>query len=104
MNSYRDCSHCGQFREMSKGGAYLRNVCKPCWNIQQKAWRSKNAERWAELKKRHHEKKRASDPAWCERIRAKGRKYWADLRRAALDRYGHACACCGETIDEFLSI
>lgn len=104
MNLHRECSQCGVFSEMSKGGGYLRNVCKPCWNKQQKAWRMKNKQRWSELQRAYAAKKRANSDDFCNSERARSRKYWFDLRQKALDTYGRQCACCGESIDEFLTI
>lgn len=31
------------------------------------------------------------------------KKYHKKLRNTCLDHYGHECACCGETIDQFLT-
>lgn len=103
MNLHRECSHCGQFREMSKGGNYIRNVCKPCWNIQQKAWRSKNKQQWSDLQKRYRENNKKK-PEWVASERKRGRDYWRSLRSEALDVYGRSCACCGEQTDAFLTI
>ncbi|MEV5468309.1 hypothetical protein AB0N37_22185 [Streptomyces griseoincarnatus] len=36
--------------------------------------------------------------------RNRGREWRNKLRSAALDAYGRACACCGETIERFLTI
>jgi len=57
-----------------------------------------------EERKRRHAEARAS---WRkrnrDRVRAYGRNFQARLRREILARYGGACACCGETREEFLS-
>lgn len=34
----------------------------------------------------------------------KRRGFWADARRDVMAAYGGACACCGETTDQFLTI
>lgn len=99
------CSTCGEVRQMAKSGKHgYRAVCKPCWNSAHKEWRSANKERWAQLHNRYYQKKKSEKPEWVAAERLRGREYWRGLRNAALDAYGRSCACCGETIDEFLSI
>lgn len=81
-----------------------RGVCKPCWNVYQQEWRDKNRARWNELQSKYHRTKKLERPDWVLSERLRARRYWFDLRQKALDHYGRACACCGESIDEFLSI
>lgn len=48
---------------------------------------------------------RMQDPAFVEKNRARGRKYWDDLRHETIMAYGgYKCACCGETEPLFLEI
>lgn len=99
------CTTCGEVREMTKSGKDgYRGVCKPCWNEEQKQWRLKNKGQWAALAKRYYEKKKAASPAFMEENRVRSREYWRGLRKLALQAYGRSCACCGETMDEFLTI
>lgn len=104
MEQHQQCKQCGVVSEMAKGGACRRKVCKPCWNINQKAWRLANKESWAALQSKYSSKKRETNPQWVLKERQRAREYWRNLRVQALSVYGAACACCGEAQDEFLSI
>jgi hypothetical protein len=48
--------------------------------------------------------KYASDPAWMAQRIAYSKAAVLKLKLAAFEAYGNACACCGETRVEFLSI
>ena len=40
----------------------------------------------------------------CEKHLEYARDRWRQIRQEVLDHYGNKCACCGETMPEFLSI
>ena len=63
----------------------------------------KNKDRLAQKKSEYLAKKRL-DSDFVETKREKSRNHYHSLRRAALDHYGWKCACCGESIEQFLSI
>lgn len=49
-------------------------------------------------------KKKRQDKAWLKKRTEKNRERYRKLRILVLDHYGNKCACCGETIKEFLTI
>ena len=70
----------------------------------QRDYRIKNKERLAEFS-RNREIERRKNPEWVEKNRIRGLVYYHSIRRAAIEAYGGMkCACCGETIEQFLTI
>ncbi len=46
-----------------------------------------------------------TDGRWLEKNRARSRRYWRELRHAAIMHYGgYRCRCCGETEPKFLTL
>lgn len=65
-----------------------------------------SAEKTARWRKRHPARARQSWARWQKTHDNNGRVrvYWQRQRQEVLDAYGRECACCGEDIEEFLSI
>lgn len=63
-------------------------------------WRSKKYRTCAKCRRQVRESYRADPQAAREATRRANDR----LRQAVLDRYGRACACCGEDHEEFLAI
>lgn len=92
------CSKCGVVHEGTKKGS---RTCKACNAKYMRAYRLANPDKFKELRKRWHYSKR-QNAEWVDQQRARGRKYWADLRHEAVMAYGgYKCSCeCGCTITE----
>lgn len=77
-----------------------------------KKWREENPERCKENAQEYFREHREEDKARHKKCRAKNNKMYKarerenrqKLRQKVLLGYGNQCACCGETIDEFLQI
>jgi hypothetical protein len=84
----------------------------------QRKRRRENPERCREYSRRYFQRHK-DDPNWRQRQRASGRRWYhlhkeerhanarewhQRLRGAAIEHYGKACACCGESTYEFLCI
>lgn len=60
-------------------------------------WRSKNPDKNAAIKKRSYEKNK-------EQLLSRHKIYRDNIRQETLQHYGGKCACCGESIYEFLAL
>ena len=69
------------------------SVCKECMKADRKARYAADPQ----LHLQRHKK-------WAAANRERTRQYARERRRRVLEAYGGACACCGETTPEFLSI
>ena len=84
----------------------------------QRKRRSENPERYREEARKYF-RRHKDDPKWREKHRASARQWYSlhkekrnanahdwhqYLRAAAIEHYGKACACCGESTYEFLCI
>lgn len=67
-------------------------------------YHKKNKERIAKQKSEYLAKKRINDPDFFARKNERSLQHYHSLRHAAFDHYGWKCACCGESIEQFLSI
>lgn len=76
--------------------------CRECKARYAREYRAKNRDLLRQKEKERH-KKRRQDPKWVENERKRGREYWQNLRREALDAYGGVCSCCGESEELFLT-
>jgi hypothetical protein len=107
-----------------------RRMCQACRNAadyaKSKRWAEANPEaareRYRRYDQRHNAARRARwhmDPEYRERNKAAAKRWRArnretylpklrdrhrQLRRAVIELYGRACACCGESTVEFLAI
>ena len=90
-------------------GVSYEHLAKRSWKI----CNSCNREYMREAGRRHRESpvyaqnvaKLKADPRWVDKERARGRKYWNDLRHEAILRYGgYRCRCCGESEPKFLTL
>lgn len=105
------CSTCDSCRALAKV-AYKKNQSKILERMKkwrkdnpayQREWETKNSEhrkeyfkyKWAETK---------SIPELLEKHRDKMKGWGEKTRKTFLEMYGNRCACCGETIEEFLTI
>lgn len=85
----KKCTKCGKkrilskFYKLSKSSDGLMHWCKKC--------------------KDYYDKNRVMTFGREKRIKNQ-KDYKLRLRKQLLDAYGHKCACCGETIDEFLEL
>lgn len=112
------------------GTIHRPRMCRDCRNAADRAktarWVAANPEkarqRYADYDRRNNEARRArwhNDPEYRARNRAAAKR-WRDknqeqylpklrdrhraLRRAVIELYGGACACCGESTMEFLAV
>lgn len=76
--------------------------CKKCVSRKSCEWAKRNPEK-ANAKSAKHRKK-VGKKAYNKRISAFQRKRWPELRNIVLSHYGKQCACCGESIIQFLQI
>lgn len=101
------CSKCGEIKALSdfyKHGNRLRSQCKSCVD-------ARNKDRYYNVL--------SKDPAFKQRQRERGLRWYYENRERSnkriaanhraerltcIQHYGGACACCGESIYEFLSI
>ena len=87
-------------------------LCKPCFNARNRAWRAGNQDALKAIRSREYAKNKhryiASATAWAKENREKRKtssKTWRwKLRIEMIAAYGGKCACCSETIPEFLTI
>ncbi len=127
------CRSCGEEKPLSefwfseKTGKYLFR-CRACDSIAKRKYKQENRVRVNETarlwRKQHPEKPNAAQDRWraknpglaaqrarewraanLERARAKQREVNRNLKDAVYEAYGgYRCACCGETISQFLSL
>lgn len=69
-----------QFYRNKRNRDGLCGYCKPCWNAYTKKRETTNPRKYT------------------------GKEYYRDLKDKVIERYGHTCACCGETLREFLTL
>jgi hypothetical protein len=89
-----------------------RPTCKPCKNIQRRAWYRSNPEKARAYQVRSYSKhadkfraaskeRRRQKPEEC---RAYTKAWYAALKAEMFSAYGNRCACCGETERRFLTL
>ena len=75
--------------------------CKKCNRIASKfnsrIYRKKHAQRCKESQKLYRSNNK-------EKVSARGKAYYQNIRKQVFDFYGRICVCCGETKEEFMSI
>lgn len=98
----KTCKRCGETRPFEEfvynpSAANGGNICRPCRRVRE-----------AEKRAANRQKYRDDHAAWRqanrEHMRAYGRRRAVKLRAEVLAAYGDACACCGETTEEFLTL
>lgn len=97
MSRVLHCADCGVLKTVENtntrnrvplkdGSPAFKSTCKACSAERSRKWRKENPTKWAELNRRNT-------------------KWQQDkLSREVFQGYGNACACCGETIREFLQL
>lgn len=65
------------------------SICRPCYNAYMRNWKASSSN----YKEQSKERAKVSIP-----------EYKAKYKRMVFDAYGNACACCGITIEEFLTV
>jgi hypothetical protein len=93
----RTCPHCNQTKDESMFCALPRRQCKAC---RKKADANHYANNRENLLKYQRDYSQRTKP----RRNEISRKINARLRSQVLQGYGGSCACCGESIQEFLSL
>lgn len=102
------CQKCGQLTLKVRLGAHFQKFCKPCRmdrdaevaRIGSNKYRRNHPERREIINKRNRE----ISPEKREKKNSRTRARVRDLKREVFSAYGGKCACCGESIFEFLSI
>lgn len=79
------------------------NICDPCRKEYHRSYYRANKDRMNAAGKVWLQAK-LKDPEWKAKERERGRKYWQEAKRQAMQAYGNKCACCGESDLRFLSI
>jgi hypothetical protein len=101
----KTCKKCGETKLLdafckSKNGAQGRNsICRKCAYHRLKEWRANNPEPRHQQSKRRH---RTDRHKWYNREYQN--RWRAALRAEVLEAYGRCCACCGESMPEFLTV
>src|SRR5215207_6182383 len=99
--AYKDTGEFGNNRTKADG---LSDECKFCKRERARTWRAANIERARrEVRERYNRNKQK----YHERQRANNKRQRRELRATAISNYSNdlnCCACCGESIYEFLSI
>lgn len=103
----RKCKSCGEEKEMARyqkvgrGKFYFRKHCSVCWSAERE-------DHQREYRKKNIIKLKASDAAKYEKnkdkLNANARRYYRKLQQQVFDHYGNACACCGNTEKNFLTL
>ncbi len=81
-------------RKRAKVHAYQKKLRQ-----EKRDWNTLNREKYLEYQRNYRKtpeglaKKKAKQKEWNERI-----------KKAVLDHYGHSCKCCGETMNDFLTV
>lgn len=109
----RKCRKCGEDKTLenfqvgciTKGVSYRRHTCASCESLRKKYWYGRNIERVREDQNQKAKIRYDGDKKKYQ-ARSAGwqRHYRMEYRKMVFDHYGHACVCCGETIDKFLTI
>lgn len=76
------------------------NTCAKCKNKRHKRFSLRNEKNLC----RQCPNEKLSNSTYCLACKQYQYEYTRKLRQQVLDYYGNACACCGETIYEFLAI
>ena len=105
MKTCNKCKKKKPFKDFYKHtNGKLYWVCKICWRKECKEYYQKNKEKHRELTKRWKER---NPERWKEIANKSQNKIRKEKRKIVLEHYGGKppkCACCGESILEFLTI
>ena len=84
LHTNKPCFKCGKNARaiMNRKKGTVHSWCNPCIAAKERKYRSENREWYSKLQK----------------------KYQRQRKQKVIDHYGGKCACCGETLIEFLSM
>lgn len=97
------CTQCKQvkeaaaFRRCRRRKSGLSTICRVCARGNHQAWMNKNRDRYNHQVRIWH----AGHPGYITR---KTKEHAARVKSLVYAAYGNQCACCGETIQVFLSV